>query len=203
MKHLLLTVVFVCFAAGVSYADNAIITQKMNRVLETASRKNRFPHGFILRIKGISLSKALATAEANLTGKALQIWWLRNRPADQLVDRYDVPVNAEYVRILRQNGVEIQHKSRWLNAVSATAKPAILNSLTSLQFIKKIDVIRYTKAPALAEAEIEPELQNQPKRRCSIMVHRWIKMCRYHKCHARSRLQRCRCNSGNARCRIQ
>ncbi len=162
MKHLLLTIVFVCFAAGVSLADNAVITQKMNRVLETASPEEPVSAWIYFTDKGTSLSKALATAEANLTEKALQRR-LRNRPADQLVDRYDVPVNPEYAQILRQNGVEIQHKSRWLNAVSATAKPAILNSLTSLQFIKKIDVIRYTKVPQLAEAEIQPELQKSTK----------------------------------------
>ncbi|UCE67135.1 MAG: S8 family serine peptidase [Candidatus Zixiibacteriota bacterium] len=65
---------------------------------------------------------------------------------------YDYPVNRDYVRALRQKGARIRHVSRWLNAVSVSASPGVLDEIAGLSFVREIR--RVSSYSRLREIEI-------------------------------------------------
>jgi serine protease AprX len=58
-----------------------------------------------------------------------------------LLDYSDIPVNENYIEDITQAGFELRNKSRWFNAASGYADKKIINKISSLPFIKKIDVV--------------------------------------------------------------
>ncbi|OJJ21889.1 hypothetical protein BKI52_14300 [marine bacterium AO1-C] len=53
----------------------------------------------------------------------------------------DVPVNALYIRKLQAQNIELQHQSRWLNAVTANISEEQYQWLSSQSFVKEITPI--------------------------------------------------------------
>ena len=60
-------------------------------------------------------------------------------------DFTDLPVNQNYINDLKKNEIKIIHKSKWLNAVSATINDSKLEDLKKLSFVKKITPVRSFK----------------------------------------------------------
>lgn len=58
-----------------------------------------------------------------------------------LIDFSDIPVNESYLNDLKDSGFELRNKSRWFNAVSGYADKNLIMRVTSLPFIKQIDVV--------------------------------------------------------------
>jgi serine protease AprX len=68
-------------------------------------------------------------------------------PADALVDATDLPVEEEYVRELLPLLTELRHRSKWLNAVSATVTPRQLAEIQKLTCVDRIDLLaRFPRA---------------------------------------------------------
>ncbi len=64
---------------------------------------------------------------------------------------YDKEVSSEYVNTIKNLGLEIKNKSRWLNAVSVETDLNKINNLLEYDFVKKIEpVYRYTKKKKVA-----------------------------------------------------
>jgi len=62
------------------------------------------------------------------------------------IDFSDIPVNEYYIKQLIAQGFILKQKSKWLNAVSGYANKAVIEKLSSLNFIKKIDaVVKFSK----------------------------------------------------------
>jgi hypothetical protein len=70
----------------------------------------------------------------------------------EAVSRYDYPVNPEYVTSLEIKGAKLRHVSRWLNAVSITATPVILEEISDLPFVKEIRRVSSYNRPRLMES---------------------------------------------------
>ena len=94
---------------------------------------------FVDKGEDTGLQKTL-TAQ-NLTERARKRRLLRN-PDGPLVDRFDLPVAGSYLRELREAGIRVQRKSRWLNAVTATVELADLAAIEALPSVKKILPVR-------------------------------------------------------------
>jgi subtilisin family serine protease len=136
---LLLTLLLILAAAA-----PAATQDKISEVLTT--RMNSADSGEAIAVWVFFADKdvddaRLAAARAALSERALARR-IRNRGADNVVDHYDVPVNAEYVEALRMPGVHIRHESRWLNAVSADVEKSRLGDIAALDFVRRIDVVR-------------------------------------------------------------
>ncbi|MCC6459669.1 MAG: S8 family serine peptidase [Saprospiraceae bacterium] len=53
----------------------------------------------------------------------------------------DLPVNPAYVRALKDQGVQLHHTSRWLNAATVVADSAAAQRLRQLPFVKKVEYV--------------------------------------------------------------
>lgn len=57
------------------------------------------------------------------------------------IDETDLPVKTDYLKALAEQGIRIQHRSRWLNAVSATLTPEQQKSVRRLPFVEGLQSI--------------------------------------------------------------
>jgi len=62
-------------------------------------------------------------------------------PKDKLITFEDLPVHNPYVDRVKNSGMIIRHKSKWLNAVSGFVPKEKINEISSLPFVKKVDVL--------------------------------------------------------------
>jgi len=62
-------------------------------------------------------------------------------PADALVDATDLPLSEEYVRELLPLLTELRHRSKWLNAISATVTPRQIAEIQKLSCVDRIDLL--------------------------------------------------------------
>lgn len=95
--------------------------------------------------KGPAASSSLQTA---LTGveKELDPRCLRRRSkvheAGHLVDSADLPVSSAYIESIARHVERIRTTSRWLNAVSAEARPFAVRTIAKLPFVRKVELVR-------------------------------------------------------------
>lgn len=135
------------------------ITPKLQAQMAKKADTEKITAWIFFTDKGDNISEKLNTVETNLTPKAYQRR-LRNRPADKLVDFYDVPVNSQYAREVASRVERVRHKSHWLNAVSVEIKKASVYDVAALPFVKKIDLVRKSVRP-LPEVVENPTLPAQ------------------------------------------
>jgi serine protease AprX len=62
-------------------------------------------------------------------------------PADRLLDVTDLPVDETYVRMISEQGVALRQRSKWLNAVSATATSGQIAAVANLPFVSEIELV--------------------------------------------------------------
>ncbi len=72
-----------------------------------------------------------------LSARALE----RRARAGIAVGENDLPVDPNYVRGLKIDGVQVHHTSRWLNAATVTTDEAGAAHLKNLPFVKKVEYI--------------------------------------------------------------
>jgi len=66
-------------------------------------------------------------------------------PENKLIDFTDIPVNCHYIDKLHEYGIQIKHKSKWLNAVSCYLNKNEITKVAKLPFVKLIDIVRKYK----------------------------------------------------------
>jgi serine protease AprX len=64
---------------------------------------------------------------------------------DEIVDQYDVPINSQYLNIVKSHVKRIVVKSKWLNAVSALVTQKNIGELSNLEFVRLIDTVKKFK----------------------------------------------------------
>ncbi|MFZ0390671.1 MAG: S8/S53 family peptidase [Calditrichia bacterium] len=139
-------------------AAPAEISPALQQVMLQAGSDTQMPVWIFFNDKGSRWEQKLPQVKADLLTKA-KARRLRNRPADKLVDFYDLPVKPEYIQQVKGHVIRIRHKSRWLNAVSAEIRPAQLETLQTLPFIKKIDVVHKSKMVVPQEKPLQKSPQ--------------------------------------------
>lgn len=150
MHKMMIIVIAFGVVLGIGAAANAQPAERISPRLQAAMASKAADESVAAWVfftdKGARTAAMLSEAEARLTPKALQRR-LRNRGAGNLVDHYDLPVNAQYVQEIASRAVRIRHKSRWLNAVSAELKNSEIETIAQLPFVKKIDLVRSARRP--------------------------------------------------------
>ncbi len=126
--------------------SEAKFSPRLQAELQTVTATSNVISWIYFTDKGSRIDAKLERAEANLTPRAYQRR-LRNRGENNLVDRYDIPVNTAYVREIKTRVERIRHQSRWLNAVSVEANESQLNEIASLSFVNKLDLVIRGKRP--------------------------------------------------------
>lgn len=85
---------------------------------------------------------------------------LRVNPA-QPIDFYDLPIEKNYVEIVKPYLQKLRHYSRWLNAISAEVKQSDLENIAKLPFVKEIELIeRFKKDYSKEKSEISTDPTN-------------------------------------------
>ncbi len=74
-------------------------------------------------------------------------------PADALVDESDLPVAARYIDMVSTTGVRIQHRSRWFNAVSASASAGQIAQIAALPFVREVELTGRYRRRTLPDME--------------------------------------------------
>lgn len=79
-------------------------------------------------------------------------------PENQLIDYQDIPLNGNYIEIVKNKVVELKHPSRWFNAISAIVYPYQIEEIENLQFVRMIELVeRFRKRPEPESEEINKE----------------------------------------------
>jgi len=131
------------------------LSRKLQIALEENSPGAEVAAWIFFTDKGSSLSRHLTRVEASLTPNAYRRR-LHSRGAGNLVDKYDLSVNAAYLGEVAARVQRIRHKSRWLNAVSVEAGSAALKDLAAFPFVEKIDLV-YRRTLLLPPLEMPAE----------------------------------------------
>jgi serine protease AprX len=77
----------------------------------------------------------------------------------------DLPVNPDYVEIVKQMGFSIHQKLRWVNAVSGYAPDRVLEQISRLPFVKSVERVKRFAEKNKVEAPLstEPAVPSQPR----------------------------------------
>jgi subtilisin family serine protease len=145
------------FTLGLFAQSAAVITPNLRGMMETKGETETISAWIFFTDKGTNIDENLQQAEAALTPRAYQRR-LRNRGAGNLVDSYDLPVNARYLREVTAHVEKIRQKSRWLNAVSVEIRKSAIKEAAQLPFVKKIDVVHKSKLRMPEVTEIPANL---------------------------------------------
>lgn len=86
---------------------------------------------------------------------------IKNLGDNNIITYEDLPLNQEYISQIEKDGIRIQNKLRWFNAVTAYLTEAEKSKLTGLPFVEKIEPVKkfVFKSP---EPEQTPVLLKQP-----------------------------------------
>ncbi len=142
------------FSSLVSAQDAGKLSHRLEKILKSQSSDETALAWVYFTDKGTDLNLKLEQTEQSLIPRAYQRR-LRNRGANNLVDFYDIPVEASYVARVKERVQRLRHKSRWLNAVSVEATKAQIEQLAGLPFVKKIDWV-FTATKPLPDLETVP-----------------------------------------------
>ena len=90
--------------------------------------------------KGKSLNKYLEKPSSVVSPKSLarRAKYYKGRP---LIDETDIPVNQDYIDQVEKLGVKVKHKTKWFNGISAYVQKDVIEQISSLSFVKKIDLV--------------------------------------------------------------
>lgn len=69
-----------------------------------------------------------------LSARAIERRQKQNIP----ITENDLPVNSQYLKVLKYYNAKIQHTSKWLNAATILAKPADIKRVRKLHFVKSV-----------------------------------------------------------------
>ncbi len=127
-------------------SDSAVIQPDVRLALE-ADDDGVIPVWLFFTDKGFTSDDeqqaAIERVAASYPARAVQRRQLR-RTLPGLFDEHDLPVAARYVEAVRATGASVRIESRWLNAVSASATPAQIESIAALPFVSKIQPLART-----------------------------------------------------------
>ncbi len=59
-----------------------------------------------------------------------------------LLDEKDIPLNQKAVSAIKNSGATIRHQSKWFNALSVEANKITLEKISSLSFVRKIELLK-------------------------------------------------------------
>ncbi|MFN2127848.1 MAG: S8 family serine peptidase [Anaerolineales bacterium] len=142
-------------------ATEGKITAKLQHRMERVSANDIITAWIFFTDKGSNPTQKLDEVEKNLLPESYERR-LRNRPAEKLVDMYDVPVEKAYIKQISPLVSKVRHKSRWLNAVSVEASREALEHIAGLSFVKKIDLVFQKTEPVKDRIEDLPAKSQQP-----------------------------------------
>lgn len=84
-----------------------------------------------------------------------------NLPLHQFTD---IPVTAEYIAEVKELGVKVLSKSKWLNGITGYATSAQLEEVKKLTFVKEVFAVNITIQVTSTKLDMKPALYSEPLR---------------------------------------
>ena len=139
-KILNLCLVLIISTAGFSGQNNKI-SPHLSELIKQKGENTVITAWVYFKDKGPDLNQKIEQARQSFNPRVQQRRW-RHRHIYPTADVFDVPVNEEYLVLLKEHVSRIRHRSRWLNAVSVETEGANIAGIAVLPFVKKIDKVR-------------------------------------------------------------
>ncbi len=141
MKRIFLIIFIISFIPAFAQSPVAKISAELKSGLESGTQGNKILVWIYFSDKGVNAIDDLSNPKTIVSKKSLE---RRSKVLSKtnLVDFTDLPIDQNYINVLRQNGFVVKQKSKWFNAVSGYATLSEINSISSLSFVKKIDIVK-------------------------------------------------------------
>lgn len=136
-------VAIVClFSISAIYSQNNLnkITNRLSEKISELEDNQTELVWIYFTDKGKSLNKYFEKPSLVVSPKSLarRAKYYKAKP---LIDITDIPVNEDYIKQLEKLGIKIKHRTKWFNGVSAFVKKEIIEKISDLIFVKKIDLV--------------------------------------------------------------
>ena len=122
--------------------------------------------------KGDKIEEKLQKARANLSPQALERRII-NRGAADAVNFKDVPVNPEYVELIRPQVTKLRHQLKAINAVSVEASPSAIATIEKYDFVQRIELVNKLKRkpdPEVQLSVLKPSLDTTMKQNANLAL---------------------------------
>ncbi len=120
------------------YAQNSKVTDLLKAELN--SGKAKVAAWVFFTDKGDAAESLLANPELVVSKRSLKRR-AKVREGKALIDYSDLPVSKNYISKVLASGAELRNKSRWFNGVSVMLTKAQLDVISTMSFVKKIDIV--------------------------------------------------------------
>ena len=149
----------ICFVLMLtaSFAQSPVdkISTRLKSIVDVSQPAEKTLIWVFFNDKGNNLDKyynqpTLVVSEKSLTRREKVI------QEGSLIKSTDLPVNEEYIKQLKSLGFVVKQKSRWFNAVSGYATKDLINQLSTLESVKKLDAV-----VKFRDEEIKSEEENE------------------------------------------
>ncbi|HCA42318.1 MAG TPA: hypothetical protein DEP28_03605 [Bacteroidetes bacterium] len=136
MKKLVLLISIFLFTGFYSSKENNKFSYNLNFAVNNSLSPSGVFHIWVnLRDKG---NNNLSDAENLFTADNKK---RRQKLNNEIADFTDIPVNYEYVQLLKNSGFNVKHISKWFNSVSGYATYDVMKNLAELDFVKSIELV--------------------------------------------------------------
>lgn len=113
---------------------------------------------YVLHFTDKGVSKAALSNPANyLTDKSVE----RRLKQKIAFDQADIPVNNQYIKAISNTGARILTRSRWLNTVVIEANAGMINEISSLPYVSKIQPLVNNKNQSLPLTSAKPFFEKE------------------------------------------
>ncbi len=146
MRNIFVLVSFLLLGVANIYAqeENAKISKQLKSRIQSITENEKVLVWVYLTDKGNAIQEYLQHPELVVSKRSLKRR-AKVKPANKLIDFTDVPLYEKYLTELRNVGVKIKHKSKWLNAVSCYLEKSILGKIAKFKYVKKITEVKIFK----------------------------------------------------------
>jgi len=134
--------------------NNKISPKLQTKMLVTKSQQTVTTFIYF-KDKGDNIEQKLIAAKAALSTRSLQRRII-NRGIDDVVGFADIPVNSDYVNLIKTQVNKVRHQLKAINAMSVEATPAVIESISKLDFVLRVDLVN--KLKRIPEPQVIDEL---------------------------------------------
>ena len=128
-----------------NFSNQYKLSKNLLSELNVSSNTEKIPVWIDLSDKGNNVNYMLAHPELYLTKESIERR-KKVKPLNALVDFTDIPLNNNYITVLKNSGIEIRNKSKWFNRVSCNVTKVQLEQLINFNFVNRVDlVMRFKK----------------------------------------------------------
>lgn len=137
---LAVTVTFAFSFRGFTPENNDKLSPVLYRALNVVSENEQFLVWIEFKDKGDNVNSRTVNPNTILTEKSIE---RREKVRDtgKLIDFTDLPVNGNYVEVVRSHGVKIKNVSKWFNSVSCYVTKSQIEALSNEDVVKKISLV--------------------------------------------------------------